>query len=189
MSETLFVDGFDNAILGLNAETNRVVYSKKKMINMLAKQYSEDPDNKDDPEYDPELEAIMFLEYNTFTAYMGVGTPLYNDDDVDEEEIDDCMAITIHNYTPMTKDEIVDCISIGDNSQIKAFELEDKTDNLCNYCNCNYPDCESRIRFGVGDGDDNIIGCDVFQGDISDTFIEEKQYIKEEFNLIYEDNV
>ena len=71
--------------------------------------------------------------------------------------------------------------------KIKAFELEDTTDNLCNYCEINYPDCTPRIRFGNGLGDDNIIGCDTFMGDTDDTYIQEKEYSEEEFNSIYED--
>lgn len=102
----LFADGFDDAILGLNDDNElRVVYSKKKMIEILAKEYENNPD-VDDPEHDPYTEAVDFLYHNTFTAYMGKGTPLYNDDDIEEEEIEDSMEINIYPYLIMNKDEI-----------------------------------------------------------------------------------
>lgn len=72
-------------------------------------------------------------------------------------------------------------------SKIKVFELEDASDNLCNYCDCNYPDCVSRVKFSDGESDDNIIGCNVFQGETEDTFIQEKEITEEEFKLTYED--
>lgn len=72
-------------------------------------------------------------------------------------------------------------------SKIKVVELEDKTDNLCDYCDCDYTDCISRIRFGTNPSGDNIVGCNNFQGEIKDTFIEEKEYTEEELNKIYED--
>jgi len=70
---------------------------------------------------------------------------------------------------------------------MKAFELEDKADNLCNYCDLRYPDCDSRIRFGNGVGYDNVAGCNAFQGNTEDSFIEEKEYSEQDFDLIYED--
>lgn len=71
--------------------------------------------------------------------------------------------------------------------KIKVKELNDKTDNLCDYCSQNYPDCTSRIRFGVGLGDDNIVGCTSFDEDISENNIVENEYTKEEFESFYED--
>ena len=71
--------------------------------------------------------------------------------------------------------------------KIKVKELVDNTDNLCNYCSQNYPDCESRIRFGIGLGYDNIVGCTSFDEDISDMYITEREYTKDEFESIYED--
>ena len=64
----LFADGFDDAILGICPDSLRVVYSRGKCIEILAKRYmSED-------------EAIEFLEYNTFTAYVGKFTPIWVED-------------------------------------------------------------------------------------------------------------
>lgn len=70
---------------------------------------------------------------------------------------------------------------------IKAFELEDTTDNLCNYCGSNFPDCTARIRFGNHHSGDNIAGCTAFDTPIEDMYINEKEYTEDEFNSLYED--
>ena len=66
--ETLFVDGFDDAIIGLDTtgEVFRVIYDRDKMIDMLR--------YRDSMELD---EAIDYLEYNVWGAYVGEGTPIY----------------------------------------------------------------------------------------------------------------
>jgi hypothetical protein len=63
----LFADGFDDAIMGLDTNSLRVVYSKQKMIECLLK----------DMELD---EAIEYLEFNTWGAYVGEQTPIYVDE-------------------------------------------------------------------------------------------------------------
>ena len=63
----LFADGFDDAIMGLDTNSLRVVYSKQKMIECLLK----------DMELD---EAIEYLEFNTWGAYVGEQTPIYIDE-------------------------------------------------------------------------------------------------------------
>lgn len=68
---------------------------------------------------------------------------------------------------------------------VKVFELEDSTDNLCRYCGNCYPGCAGNIKFGNGVGEDNIIGCDNFDGDTEDTFINEVELTEEEFNCNY----
>ena len=69
---TMFADGFDDAILGLctcpQTQIKRVVYDKARMIRVLRK--------RDGMDYDTALE---FLEHNTWTAYVGKGTPIYVD--------------------------------------------------------------------------------------------------------------
>ncbi len=67
---TLFADGFDDAIIGLNYKGgyHRVVYDGKKMVKQL----------KDEQGWTEE-EAMEWLQFNTFNAYMGKGTPLYVD--------------------------------------------------------------------------------------------------------------
>jgi hypothetical protein len=63
----LFADGFDDAIIGLETNSLRVVYSKQKMIQLLL----------DDMELD---DAIEYLEFNTWSAYVGEQTPIYVDE-------------------------------------------------------------------------------------------------------------
>jgi len=63
----LFADGFDDAIIGLDTNSLRVVYSKQKMIECLMK----------DMELD---DAIEYLEFNTWGAYVCEQTPIYIDE-------------------------------------------------------------------------------------------------------------
>jgi hypothetical protein len=68
MGLTLFADGFDDAIMGvdLNSEVPRVVYSVEKMVFILMR--------RDDMSED---EALEYLDFNVFQAYLGEGTPIY----------------------------------------------------------------------------------------------------------------
>lgn len=68
MEYTLYADGFDAAIIGICIECipARVVYDKQKMVDILME---EDEMSEED--------AIDFLEYNTWNAYVGEGTPIY----------------------------------------------------------------------------------------------------------------
>ena len=61
---TVFADGFDKAIIDCRDE--RFVYSKEKMIEVLM--------DEDGFDYH---EAIDFLEFNTWYAYVGQYTPIY----------------------------------------------------------------------------------------------------------------
>lgn len=73
------------------------------------------------------------------------------------------------------------------NQKIKVRELIDKTDSLCNYCSQHIPNCVSRIRFGVGLGYDNVVGCTSFDEDATEFLVIEKEYTTDEFESIYED--
>ena len=64
--DILFADGLDKAIIGFAENDWRVVYSKEKCIEILM---------KDDDM--PEEEALEYLEYNTFNAYVGEKTPIW----------------------------------------------------------------------------------------------------------------
>jgi hypothetical protein len=68
MGLTLFADGFDDAIMGvdLNSDVPRVVYSVEKMTFILMRR-----DNMS------EEEALEFLDFNVFQSYLGEGTPIY----------------------------------------------------------------------------------------------------------------
>jgi len=69
--QTLFADGFDKAIVGVDLVSSppRIIYDKSKMIDVLVHQ--EELSIED---------AIDFLAYNVWGAYVGLGTPIYMDD-------------------------------------------------------------------------------------------------------------
>lgn len=73
--DVLFADGFDDAIIGFNEDDWVVVYSRQKCVDILASEFSEEEDVSD-----PEEVAREYLEYNTFSAYVGERTPLFIDD-------------------------------------------------------------------------------------------------------------
>ena len=62
----ILLDGFDDAVIGIEPDANRLVYCKNKMIETLIK--------RDNMEYE---EAYEFLDFNVWTAYMGQETPIY----------------------------------------------------------------------------------------------------------------
>lgn len=68
--EFLKADGFDDAIIGVDDKSFRLIYSVKKCIEILmsdgTSSYSE---------------AIEYLEYNTFGGYVGEKTPIWCQDD------------------------------------------------------------------------------------------------------------
>jgi len=68
---TLYADGFDKAIIGFAEEwieVPRVIYSKAKMQDILI----EDGMSIE--------EALEYLEFNVWGAYVGGGTPIYAND-------------------------------------------------------------------------------------------------------------
>jgi hypothetical protein len=67
--DILFADGFDDAIIGFEPNLWKVVYSRQKCIEVLSK---EDDINEE--------EALDYLEYNTFNAYVGDKTPVWVED-------------------------------------------------------------------------------------------------------------
>ena len=66
MNKYLKADGFDEAIVGIDTIGERIIYCKQKMVEILTQEMDED-------------EAIEFLEFNTWTAYVGEHTPIYVD--------------------------------------------------------------------------------------------------------------
>lgn len=58
-------DGYDEAIVGIT-DNGQLVYSQEKMIELCILQGEME-----------EIDAIEFLEFNTFGAYVGEKTPLY----------------------------------------------------------------------------------------------------------------
>ena len=64
--EFLTADGFDGAIVGVEPNSMRLVYDRDKMIGILMT----------DEEME-EIDAIEYLEYNTWNAYVGEKTPIF----------------------------------------------------------------------------------------------------------------
>lgn len=63
-NEMLFADGFDEAIIGYDMNTNKVVYSYDTMIACLMKDMTEE-------------DAIEYMDFNVLGAYVGERTPIY----------------------------------------------------------------------------------------------------------------
>lgn len=61
----LRADGFDEAVIGYEPNTMKLVYDINKMVSILVAQ---DMD---------EEEAWEYLDFNTFCAYVGEKTPIY----------------------------------------------------------------------------------------------------------------
>ena len=64
--ELIKADNFDDAVVGIEVNTLRLVYSIDKMIVILTKD--------DEMTYE---DAIEYLEFNVFCAYVGERTPIY----------------------------------------------------------------------------------------------------------------
>jgi len=67
--DILKADGLDEAVIGIDTATMRLIYSKSKCIEAMMA--NDDMTHED---------AIEFLEYNTFNAYVGEQTPIWCDD-------------------------------------------------------------------------------------------------------------
>lgn len=63
----LTADGFNNAILGVDEKSMRLIYSVAKCIEILMKDMSEE-------------DAFEYFYYNVSGAYMGEKTPIWCDD-------------------------------------------------------------------------------------------------------------
>jgi hypothetical protein len=64
--EFLKADGFDEAIIGVEPNSMRLIYNRDKMIDILVLE-----------EGHTELDAIEYLLFNTWDAHVGEKTPLY----------------------------------------------------------------------------------------------------------------
>jgi hypothetical protein len=63
----LKADGFDNAIIGVEENSMRLIYSVSKCIEILSKDMSED-------------DALDHFYYNVSGSYMGDKTPIWSQD-------------------------------------------------------------------------------------------------------------
>jgi hypothetical protein len=66
--EFLIADGFNDAIIGIEPSSMRLIYSVSKCIDILMK------------DIDNEEEAIEYFYYNVADAYMGEKTPIWCED-------------------------------------------------------------------------------------------------------------
>jgi hypothetical protein len=60
----LKADGFDQAVLGVEESTMRLIYSVKKCIEILTEDMSEE-------------DALEYFNYNTLRSYAGEKTPIW----------------------------------------------------------------------------------------------------------------
>jgi hypothetical protein len=67
--EFLTIEGFNEAIIGIDTETMRLIYSESKCIELLCKDMSEE-------------EAVEYYHFNIKGAYMGEKTPIYCTDNL-----------------------------------------------------------------------------------------------------------
>lgn len=68
--EFLKADGFDDAIIGVDETSMRLIYSVKKCIEILAKDMTAE-------------EAYEYFHFNVSGAYVGDKTPIWCSDDFD----------------------------------------------------------------------------------------------------------
>lgn len=67
-AEILIADGFDDAIIGIDDSTMKLIYSVSKCIEILKKDMDEE-------------EAVEYFHFNVKGAYMGDKTPIWCSDD------------------------------------------------------------------------------------------------------------
>jgi hypothetical protein len=83
-NQTLFADGFDDCIIGYvngnSVDSYRIVYDSWKMVDVLCERDSM-----------TRVEALEYLEHNTWSAYAGKGTPLYVDVTPNRQDIEDLL--------------------------------------------------------------------------------------------------
>tara|TARA_B100000963_G_C22579751_1_gene650236 strand:- start:926 stop:1210 length:285 start_codon:yes stop_codon:yes gene_type:complete len=67
--EFLKADGFDDAVIGVDESTLRLIYSTTRCVEILIE--------RDDMEFD---EALEYFDFNVRGAYMGEKTPIWCED-------------------------------------------------------------------------------------------------------------
>jgi hypothetical protein len=66
--EILKADGFDDAVIGIEESSMRLIYSVEKCINILMKQGMD------------MTEAVEYFDFNVSGSYIGEKTPIWCDD-------------------------------------------------------------------------------------------------------------
>ena len=61
--ELLRMDGFDDAVMGIDEHSMRLIYSRSKILEILQKDMSEE-------------DALEYFEFNIHCAYVGEKTPI-----------------------------------------------------------------------------------------------------------------
>lgn len=61
--ELLRMDGFDDAVMGIDEHSMRLIYSRSKILKILQKDMSEE-------------DALDYFEFNIHCAYVGEKTPI-----------------------------------------------------------------------------------------------------------------
>lgn len=67
--EFLIADGFNDAIIGVESNTMRLIYSVSKCIDILSKDMDEE-------------EAVEYFDFNVRGSYVGERTPIWCVDDL-----------------------------------------------------------------------------------------------------------
>jgi hypothetical protein len=65
----LVADGFDDAIIGIDSDSMRLIYSVSKCIEILSKDMDEE-------------EAVEYFDFNVRGSYVGEKTPIWCTDDL-----------------------------------------------------------------------------------------------------------
>ena len=86
----LKADGFDDAIIGVDSDSIRLIYSIKKCIIILQ--------SRDGLPYS---EALDYFNFNVKGGYMGEKTPIWCEDDFD---VPDTVEVSSENFDSMQKD-------------------------------------------------------------------------------------
>lgn len=66
--EILIADGFDDAVIGIEENSMRLIYSVEKCINILMEQGMD------------MTEAVEYFDFNVSGSYVGEKTPIWCDD-------------------------------------------------------------------------------------------------------------
>ncbi len=66
--QILIADGFDGAVIGIEENTMRLIYSVEKCINILMEQGMD------------MTEAVEYFDFNVSGSYVGEKTPIWCDD-------------------------------------------------------------------------------------------------------------
>ena len=69
-NEILKMDGFDDAVIGYHEQSNRLIYSVKKIVELIYLQESVDDDNF------TQEDALVYFAYDIQSTWVGEFTPI-----------------------------------------------------------------------------------------------------------------